>query len=712
MALIREISLGISVNSKDFAAKLKSAEAQLGRFGKAATLAGASLASLETARGAATALKNAVDRAADLETTLAGLSKATDLEGKALGSLKDQLFALSTELKGVKLDDLLAIATTGAKLGVASNDILEYTRGVAMLSTAMDDVPAETIADQVGKINVVFKLGVKGALQIGSAIDKLADSGASSAADILDVTQRTSGLAEAMHLTADQAVSLAAALLDTGTHAEAGAGALNMLLGAIVRVENHKAFAAAIGTGVAEFSALVKTDAAAAIEQFLGALKKLDANTQLKVLDSIGINADRGATNIQKLAQQTDAFHGYLAMAAREFATLNQITQSYAKTAATTNAAWDQFHNRVDVIAETFGSTFLPVVNAGLDGIGGRLGEINSGAAALKETLAGIELPPWASELLKGGAEFLGDTAIDAALGGGGAAVANGLGLFGRGGAKPAVPNAPGAAKKAAATAKAAGDSGAEASAAFGARKLADDVKDLNDKLDLEAETLGKTSAEIEIYKLQQAGATENELGWLRIKQRDLELMEERAAGTKKFEAMTAALEADIAAMDSGADVATKYKLALEGMSLDQEDSVAALLKQRDALEDAKAIMEETRTPLERYNAELAKLEELRAGGAIGQEAFDRKKAMLAQGLEGDGPKFAGALTAGSTEAYSAQLRFAAMGQEKTDEPIKEVAKKTGEQVDLTKQMLTGINKLVEKAGSAVGGAIGELFAI
>jgi hypothetical protein len=75
-----------------------------------------------------------------------------------------------------------------------------------------------------------------------------------------------------------------------------------------------------------------------------------------------------------------------------------------------------------------------------------------------------------------------------------------------------------------------------------------------------------------------------------------------------------------------------------------------------------------------------------------------------------EGPMFAGALLAGSAEAYSAQLRFAAMGETK-DEPIKDVAKKAGEQVDLTKQLVTGINKLVDRAGKAVGGAVAEVFA-
>jgi hypothetical protein len=52
-------------------------------------------------------------------------------------------------------------------------------------------------------------------LQLGSAFDKLADSGVSSASGILNVVQRISGTAVASKISAQEASALAAALLDT-----------------------------------------------------------------------------------------------------------------------------------------------------------------------------------------------------------------------------------------------------------------------------------------------------------------------------------------------------------------------------------------------------------------------------------------------------------------------------------------------------------------
>ena len=81
----------------------------------------------------------------------------------------------------------------------------------------------------------------------------------------------------------------------------------------------------------------------------------------------------------------------------------------------------------------------------------------------------------------------------------------------------------------------------------------------------------------------------------------------------------------------------------------------------------------------------------------------------MEKGAKGkEGPTHAAALMAGSVEARSAVLKFQGMGA--GEEPIKQVAKTNVQQVDLQKQMVAGINKLVEKAGTALGDAFAGLM--
>ena len=333
------------------------------------------LAGVIGSAGVGYSLYRIIDTATDLETRLVGLSKATDLEGDALAKMKAGLVGLSTSMKGIRLNDLIEIATNGAKMGVAADDLLEYAEGVAMVASAIDDMAPGDIADQVGELGGVFGMGVRSVKQFGSAIDKIADSGMSASSSILNVSQRISGTAVVARLSAQETVSLAAALLDTGTMAEAAGGALNKMLQELNDVDSQKGFAKTIGVSAEEFAATVRDKPMKAIGDFLQALKKLDAGSQLKALGASGIKGGEQIAEIQKLSQKTDALSNYVAMANREFVTLDQITKSYGSSAGTTAAQIVVMQNQVQILADRIGTALLPSLNVAL----GLVGDLGTG---------------------------------------------------------------------------------------------------------------------------------------------------------------------------------------------------------------------------------------------------------------------------------------------------------------------------------------------
>lgn len=470
MAVIGNIAIGASVNTKGLAADLKAAEMKLGAFGSAVNGLGSSLKAVGPALAAVgagalvfTALKASVGTAVDLEKAMTGLSKASNAEGTTLEILKGQLYGLSTELKGVPLDNVLAIATSLSKMGVANDQLVEQTRGVAMLTTALDDIPAEQVADQIGKLNAIFKLGSKGALQIGSALDKIADSGLSSADGILDVTSRVSGTANAMHIGAGETMAMAAALLDTGTSAEQAGSSINNLLMNMVDVSNHADFAKTAGLSVEDFSKLVAGKPMKAVEAFLGGLERLDAAGQLAALSSAGITAQERQAALQKMAQQTQKLAEYTAMAGDEFRTLNQIQQSYDKTAANSSSVFTQFSNNLQIAMGHIGDGLLvlikPVVwflNKALEGFNALAGWIRGGS--------GGTIPATVAQSPKAAAVAM---------------AASGQG-----------------------DAKAEGSAGSESAAAT----LSKDVASMEKDLRLQIATFGKSSDEVQIYKLALEG--------------------------------------------------------------------------------------------------------------------------------------------------------------------------------------------------------------
>jgi TP901 family phage tail tape measure protein len=673
MAVVGNIAIGASVNVGGLTKGLKKGEMSLGAFSSAATSMGKTLMALGPAFGAVAAassafngLKASVGTAISLEKSMTGLAKASDLSGTGLEIMKGQLFGLSTELKGVPLDDIMGIATNLSKMGVANDQLVEQTRGIAMLTTAIDDLPADQVADQIGKLNSVFKLGGQGALQMGSALDKIADSGLSSASGILDVAGRIGGTTKAMRIGAGETMAMAAALLDTGTSAEQAASTINNMLMNMVAVGNHADFAKTAGVSAAQFGDLVASKPMKAVESFLVGLGKLDAAGQLAALSSAGITAQERQAAMQKMAQQTGKLAEYVAQAAHEFKTLDQITASYNATAKTTDALWIQFHNRTEVLSDTLGGTLLPAINSVLGAFGSDLDKANSSAKALIDTINSVS-----SGKASGGGMGLGKFITHAAkYAGPAAAPLAAVGHFMGGdvatktatSAKPAIPNAPGAAKKAAGVAaqmmNAGLDTAAESKAGGALSKLKDEVGDFEKELKLSIATWGMTSRQVDLYKLSLAGASAEQL---------------RSAQYSDF--VLTALERERVAKEELVTATKKY----------QDEQTDMMQARKD---EAASLFESTRTETEKYAAEMEKLQGLLATGDITKDTFNRAKAGMDKDMMGSqdrGPRFAGAMEMGSSEAISAinQFRAGSGG----DNSIKDVAKESKAQTKLLQEI-------------------------
>jgi TP901 family phage tail tape measure protein len=317
--------------------------------------------------------------AIDMERRVVGLAKASDLGGAKLAGMKEQIFALSTSLRGIRLDDLFAIATVGSKMGVANEDLLRYTEGVAKVSIALDDMPAEEIATQIGKINNIWKLGVDGAFQLGSAVDKLADSGASSADQIFNVMQRVGKSTKGLGMSAQETLALSTAITDTGTRSEQAATSLVQLTNALVDTESHATFGKVLGISADEFALRVKAGPMEALKAFLTQLQTFDSGSQNQILKGIGIEGAQNPTEIKGLAESLEPIARYTRLANIEFAGLNQLETSYAANSAMTSAALDVASNKFQIMAVTIGDQMLPVIGLATDFFGAFVDGITAG---------------------------------------------------------------------------------------------------------------------------------------------------------------------------------------------------------------------------------------------------------------------------------------------------------------------------------------------
>lgn len=182
--------------------------------------------------------------------------------------------------------------------------------------------------------------------------------------------------------------------------------------------------------------------------------------------------------------------------------------------------------------------------------------------------------------------------------------------------------------------------------------QAASKVAELEEKLKVQVATFGMSSEQIEIYKLKQEGVSEAMLGNVQALSQQLKSMEE------------------------------KKKL------------------QDDLKSQAQQVIEATRTPLEKYEAEISKLKTLLESGNIDQTTFDRASEKAQKDLGGKPPEkkleFAAALELGSNETRQAVLRNRGIGAK---DPMNKLEQNTKDTAVAQKDAIVVLKQILAKTG-------------
>jgi len=186
-------------------------------------------------------IRAAEQSAAAYEASLVKLMKASNLTGQEFQGLRRELEELAATTRGVSLDDVISIATSLAKTGVAAEALRDQVAQMIMVAKAADDVPIDDLIIRLGSINSVAQLGETGLLQLGAAIDKLADTGISSFDRISATAARAIGTAKTVGVSTEQLLGMVTALLETGALPEATASGLNRFMQLLTSAETRKA---------------------------------------------------------------------------------------------------------------------------------------------------------------------------------------------------------------------------------------------------------------------------------------------------------------------------------------------------------------------------------------------------------------------------------------------------------------------------------------
>lgn len=343
---------------------IDSAAARVDTFAdKANKLAGA-FAPVSIAAGAA--LGVSVKLAADFDKAVQGAVRGLDLTGKEVEDFTKSVQQLQKDLNyQFSSTELANIATSAGKLGVAKDDIDDFTKSLAKIAVATDQADKiEELGTNAAKIQTVFKLSVADLDSYLNAVNRLDDATSATSNQILNFTQRVSGMAATAKVSANVVAAFGATLISAGKAPETAATFMEKYLSVLGSATNLSADAqkalSKLGYSATDLSQRFDKDATGTMQQFLDKVKELDSVSQREVLGKIFGQEHVGSAlllvnqtkELSKYIKDSGDAAGNAAKAQNEF---NKASQSFSGLSAT-------FKNQLQEVGVQLGLVILPTI--------------------------------------------------------------------------------------------------------------------------------------------------------------------------------------------------------------------------------------------------------------------------------------------------------------------------------------------------------------
>ncbi|WP_410739235.1 phage tail tape measure protein [Citrobacter sedlakii] len=215
--------------------------------------------------------------------------------------------------------DYAALVEGGARMGVTNQDdpyedqkrdLLAFASTAAKAATAFE-LPADELAEGLGKIAQLYKVPTRNIEQLGDALNYLDDNAMSKGADIIDVLQRMGGVAD--RLDYRKAAALGSTFLSLGAAPEIAASASNAMVRelSIATMQSKRFFEGMdlLKLNPAEIEKQMTTDAMGTIQRVLEKVNKLPKDKRLSAMTMVfgkefGDDAAKLANNLPELQRQ------------------------------------------------------------------------------------------------------------------------------------------------------------------------------------------------------------------------------------------------------------------------------------------------------------------------------------------------------------------------------------------------------------------------
>ena len=326
--------------------------------------------SIEAVAAVMSKMRAYVDEFAEMQEHMSGVVKYTGLSAEAVDDLNESFKRLDTRTPRAALNDLAADA---GRLGIqGKEEVLDFVDAANQITVALGEDLGEDAVKNIGKITQLFatdpSVGLKeGMLATASTINDLAQSSSASEPYLLEFTARLSGMANSAKISQTDILGFASVLDQSMVGVEKGATALQNVLGALFR--NPAEMAKIAGLNVKEFSETLKTDANAAVVQFLEALKSHGGMENVApMLEQMHLSGAGVTQTLTALANNLDLVRAAQTQAAEAYQKGTSVTDEYNKANNTLQAQLEKSEQKFADMRVELGQKLSPIYTALLNG--------------------------------------------------------------------------------------------------------------------------------------------------------------------------------------------------------------------------------------------------------------------------------------------------------------------------------------------------------
>lgn len=297
----------------------------------------------------------AVGVAATFEREFADVQRTSEGSQEQINALRQSLVDLTTQMP-TDFTDVAGIATLGGQLGIATENIDEFTRTVTMFASTTD-VSVDAAAEGFGRLAQLTKTPQDEISNLGAAIYQTGVTSVATESAILNVGQQIAVSGQLAGFSADEIIGLSAALASLGVAPEAARGSFMRIFSNITTAVDEGGasldqFASAANMSASEFASAWKETPQQAFSALIeGFSQAADSGQNLTgILKDLGIGAVRDQRALLLLADNTEVYNQALNDSTEAYAQNTALQEGYGVVAETLSAKLQVFLQTLQAI--------------------------------------------------------------------------------------------------------------------------------------------------------------------------------------------------------------------------------------------------------------------------------------------------------------------------------------------------------------------------